>query len=375
MKSAVFRPAAALALWLIGFGLAAPATSPDSERPPLYPVSEKRLSMHIKPWHIGFIVWRFLGDDRIKEIAKYVESMPGDLELKILKLRGEPKATAEEVHEYYGRWAEEHGYQLVVEVQTGDRDYDPMRDDRDRPHRPPWLDEADPEEFAWIDLYHRPAPDGGIFCTVWVSDRIIYIWNAGHIPFGPIVSEWLEVPAAPVDMTPPADFTPTPPNPDLPEVDPERMGIRVVLGPGQLESITADMNARLSSEKGREFRSPSALAAPVMLGAAKRASYLVIRCEEPEVEAVAEPWVRWAQEQGWTRGPDAIVDGKQTRNWILPGSTGGVMQLTYDGEETVLFKPGLKVLILEGAPNLLELLQLQARLAEVLSASDGSTDR
>ncbi len=342
-------------MWLAwAVALLAPlAWAEQDDPPPLWPGSDKRLSVNVGKWMLP-IVKRWLPNDGVARIVRYVEQMPGDVKARFLKLNGFPKPSPEDVAAFYQEWAERAGYRLVVELRGGEPPPPNWPESNHRPHLDPGLKvDYDPETYYWADAYHRPSSEGGVFLWVWVNHRIYWIWAEGYIPIGPVLGEFLGLPRVPVDMTPPQSV---PPMESLHDEGPcDSFFVRTRLGSYEIGRVAQDLSLRV--ERAEEpgpmetlFAVSPALLAPVRAAAAYTYDGTMV-----ERQARIDRWLECVDTKGWPKLGEGHWDGADVAVWAEVGPDGGAV-ITLEVDDTAT------VVVLDGGPNLLVLLPVLGNL-------------
>lgn len=351
-----------LALVSLGATTARSVNAQEDARPPVFADAKKLISTRVKDWYVDVFGRLFISDRGARRIVRYLEGLPGDIRLQVYKLRGDPKPPPEEVHAFYGAWAGREGYRLLVSVRFGQPDPDPWLDDRDRPRQPPkrltalqrkLLD----EDYTWVDAYHRPGHDGGVFVTVWTSGKLVYVWKPGHIPVAPVLGEWLGLPGVGTDMTPPESVEPWYELPGLPAVGETAFFVRAEVGRWELESVTRDLAARTQVRAPKSPLEAFFSVSPDVLGAVRHAWVYSFRTEPEDREQVAEPWIAWAEGRGFMKLAEGNFGGTPVRAWYRGGDDGGAL-VVFHVEDTA------NVLVVDGGPNVLALLPVLGKLVQ-----------
>jgi hypothetical protein len=360
------RPALALSLLLAlaGAGLCQTGTATTTE-PPTFPHAKRVFSMKPGRREISLFKYIFLHGKGLKRIVNYIASVPGQTRVRVYKFKSKPPPSPIEVHEYYSEWAKKAGYHLLVEVRLGGPLVDPMKDDWDRPYKPPPPGPPLPwegEDPAWVDGYYRPGPDGGIFLSVWTKFQHIWVWKPGHCPVAPALGEWLGLPRVTPDMTPPTEVVLFPEAPGFPPMAEDQFYIRIELGKWELTSLCADLQARASLTERKKPVEALFSVAPITF-APVRHVWLVTFRDLPEKRAEdVLPWVAWAEARGWGRLPIAEAGEANVRGWFGSGPDGGALAM-FDVKDTT------SVLVFDGSPNLLALLPVLSSLKGGLMAA------
>jgi hypothetical protein len=188
--------------------------APGRAAPPYFPSAHKKYSGTVHGLALRMLGGLVIRDGRCEDTVRYLEDLPGDLKAAKLSLRGEPRPTPRDVHDFYLGWAAQEGFRLLFESRM--------------PTRPVEGRVAYGEgEVGYTDLFHQPGPGGGLLLIQAKDGDILWMWQAGHVPVGPIAAIWLGLPKVKPDMTAPEGPQPWSERPDLPSVDPERFDLRL----------------------------------------------------------------------------------------------------------------------------------------------------
>jgi len=331
-----------------------PLTTP----PPPFPGAQRVFSASLAKWQIKIAEWLYLGGKGLKRVADYVASTPGTPKVRVYKLKGDPRPGPAELHRFYVDWAETAGFHLLVEVRLGQPPIDPMLDDSNRPYKPkperkPYAWEQ--EEYAWVDAFHRPGPDGGVFISVWVNNRHVWIWKPGHCAVAPVVGEWLGLPKVPTDMTPPDVAEVYPPPLDFPPVGDTDYYVRAQAGKWEIDSLCRDLQARATARPRRSPVEALLTVAPATFAPVKHAWLVTFRDVPEKREQSVLPWTEWAERRGWVPMTIPDIGYANLRGWYGAGAEGGAMAV-FDVEDTT------SVLVFDGPPNLFVLLAVMGSL-------------
>jgi hypothetical protein len=329
-----------------------PAT--PEQRPPTYPDTKRVFSATPSSCEIKILKYLFLRGKGLKRIVSYVASTPGTAKVQIFKHRAKPTPGPAEVHAFYTDWAEKAGYRLIVEVRMGRPPRDWRIDDTDRPYkekpkppRPPWEE----EEYIWVDAFHRPGVDGGVFISVWTEFQHIWVWKPGHCPVAPILGEWLGLPRVKADMTPPTEVLPFPEPLDFPPLADDSYYIRTQVGKWEIDSLSRDLQARSALGKDKTALEILFSVAPTAFAPVQHMWLTTFRDLPAEREASVAPWADWATRRGWARIPITGTAEANVRAWYGTGPKAGAM-VVFDVKETS------NVMVFDGAPNLLALMPM-----------------
>lgn len=335
----------------------------QDQPPPLFPPTEKFLSLDIQRWMLP-LVESWIPNEGVERIIRYIEEMPGDVKVKLFHTQGHPKPTPREIHDFYRQWADEAGYRLVVEVRHGDPPPPYWPEENYRPYQSPerWID-YDPDEYYWVDAYHRPSPEGGVFVWVWQNHELFWFWVEGYIPIGPVLGEFLGVPRGPVDAEPPTEVAPMEePSFELPSRD---FFVRVRLGSYEIERVAADLGLR-AEEAGDEAEAlevkegvMEALlsVAPDLLEPVRAAVSYTYEGSRAEREASLTAWHLWRAERNWPKLGEGTWGRAEVAVWAASGPRGGAMIIFHIADTST-------VVVLDGGPNLLALLPVLTKISE-----------
>lgn len=334
MKGAPLVRRASIALIL---GLLAATAVAETSPPPYFPGSHKKFSGTLHGLAVRLFGGMLIRDNRIEELVRYLESLPGDLKAAKLELRGEPRAKPHEVHDFYLGWAAENGYRLVCEIRT------PLEEEEGR-------SEYGEEETGFTDAFHKPGADGGVLLVQARDTGMIWMWQDGHVPVGPAAAIWLGLPRGKPDLTPPEGEQPWTQPGGLPALDIPRLELRIELDRWELDTVT-DHLARGAAEQARARKSTNPPFAalletgPTLTRTVRHAWYLSFRATEAEREAVLAPWIGWADAH---RLP-LIAEGETPAGWFtlrLRGGEEGGLLLTLVAPELC------HVTVFDGGPDL-----------------------
>ncbi len=307
--------------------------------PPYFPSAHKKYSGTVHGWTLRLFGGLVIGDDRIEDIVHYLEGLPGSLKVAKLELRGNPRPTPREVHEYYLGWAAENGFRLLFECRT------PERRKGDDPNRTVFAE----SELGYTDAFHLPGPTGGLLLVQAKGNDMLWMWQPGHVPVGPIASIWMGLPRVKPDMTPPEGPLPWRQRPDLPPVDAGRLYVRLEFDRWELDSLASDLHARAKPQSEDKDVEPllKALytAGPEMVSTVEHAWYLSFRAMPGERAEVVTPWVRWARGLGWTLVAEGHLGESDFRMWLKGGAGGGLL-LVLEQETQV------HLTVFDGGPDL-----------------------
>ncbi len=163
--------------------LARCAQAEDDERPPYFPLTDKKVSGTVRRWTINLLGDLLIKDARVEDIVMYIERLPGKMKFAKLELEGNPKPTPADVHGFYLDWGAREGYRLLFESRSPERD-------KDDEGRSVFAD----DEVGYTDAFYRPGEDGGILVVQVRGNAMLWLWEAGHCPVGPIGTIWLGLP-------------------------------------------------------------------------------------------------------------------------------------------------------------------------------------
>lgn len=323
-------------------------------------------SASVTRWQIKIAERLYLSGKGLKRVADYVASTPGTPKVRVYKLKGDPRPGPEELHRFYVDWAERAGYHLLVEVRLGRPPVDPMLDDSNRPYKPklerepyPWEE----EDYAWVDAFHRPGSDGGIFISVWVNNRHVWVWKPGHCPVAPVVGEWLGLPEVPADMTPPDEVEAYPPPLDFPAVGDTDYFIRAQVGKWEIDSLCKDLQARAAAGPTQSPLEALFTVAPATFLPVRHAWLVTFRDLPDKRERSVQPWTKWAERRGWARMTIPDIGHANLRGWYGAGRNGGAMAV-FDVRDTTT------VLVFDGPPNLFALFPVMESLRALEAPGD-----
>jgi hypothetical protein len=289
--------------------------------PPLYPGAKKEYSAEIQRWQLKLLGGLVIDDDHVRHMLDYLAGLPGDLEFKRLKLRGDPRPTVEQVHEFYSGWAAQQGYHLLLES---------------------WVRGDDP---GISDLFHKPGRDGGALYVQVRGNRMAWLFQPGHVPVGPLAGEWMDLPTVPPDPTPPKDTPSWTQRGDLPPIDADKITVRLELDRWEIDSVTGDLARRASVEEVAAPLGTLLLAGPEMCAPVRHIWYLGFSVEPTAHAALLEPWTRWADQQGWPLLAEGTTSAGQFTLRLKPETHGGVLVTLENGQD-------VQVAVFDGGPKL-----------------------
>lgn len=326
-------------LFLAAFAGAAVAQG-SAEPPPYFPNAHKKFSGTVHGWTLKLFGGLVIDDDRIKAVVRYLEGLPGSLKVAKLDLRGDPRPTPREVHEFYLGWAAENGFRMLFESRTPERHGD---EDRDRTV-------FGESELGYTDAFHRPGADGGLLLVQAKGGGMLWMWQPGHVPVGPIASIWMGLPRVKPDMTPPDTLPPWSQRADLPGVDIGRLEVRLEFDRWELDSLASDLHARAKPDasKGKDIE-PLLKAlyssGPELVSTVRHAWYLSFRALPDERAEVLAPWVEWVEGLGWAFVAEGELQDAPFRLWLKGGAAGGLMLVVERG-------PLTHITVFDGGPDL-----------------------
>jgi len=315
-----------------------------STEPPFFPGAEKKLSMTVKKWQLKLFGGLIIKDDRVERVFKYLEDLPGDMKLRRFNLHGNPKPRARDVHDYYLGWAAQNGFRLLLESRTLGK------------------------ETGVTEFYHKPGDDGGAFMFQVGGGKLLWIWESGHCPVGPLFGEWFGFPRVEPDLTPPTSATPWTQRGDLPQIDDARLKLRVELDRWEIGSITADLEKRAEKGKIEPPLDAIALAGPEVFKAVRHLWYLTFAAPQEEQDALCAPWVGWADANGWPALAEGSLSNYAFSFQLTPGEGGGLLLTLRAADEVT-------VIVFDGGPELEAMNAILETAAKAMDAKESSGER
>lgn len=302
----------------------------ESQWPPSPPQGDRRLSIDLRGPQAKLLKL-VIEDRRVDRAIKYVVDLPGTPKLRMFRMRGEVRPTAADVKDYYLGWAAQHGYQMLVEA---------------------WND----EHSGLTGVLHKPGVEGGIFAYQVDGVDVLWLWNGGHAPIGPLLAAWFDYPTLKSESQPPEGTRPWHVRGDLPPIYNEHLDLRVEMDRWEIESIARDLEA--SRDQYRDHPNfPSVLAAaPEMLSTVRHIWFLTYGLEPGgERQALLAQWRQWGANLSLTSVAEGELDGTQFEFLIRSGEDGGLLLTMEDDRKAHL-------LVFDGGPHM-------AAVSDILEAA------
>ncbi len=324
----------------------------DEGRPPYFPRTEKKVSGTVRRWTINLLGSLLIKDKRVEDIVMYIERLPGKMKFAKFELDGDPTPTPADVHDFYLDWGARTGYRLLFEARSPER----TDEDDDRSI-------FEDHEVGYTDAFYRPGEDGGILVVQIRGDDMLWLWEDGHCPVGPVVTIWLGLPRVAPGTDAPVGPQPWTQRPDLPAIDQGRLSIRLELDRWELDSIADDLAARAdpAAVGVREIEpllGALYLAGPELMQPVRHAWYLALRANSAERDEVLRPWVEWADGLGWPVVAEGVIKENPFTLRFRAGPEGGVL-LTFTKEDEV------SLVVFDGGPDTQALGQVMEAVALV----------
>jgi hypothetical protein len=312
---------AGLALTIVA-AACVPAMAADPEGwPPPPPQNDRKLSTDLDDWKYSLFDDLLIDDERVERAIGYVVDLPGDPKLRMYELEGDEKPTAHDIKDFYLGWAAENGYRMLVESWNSERD-------------------------GVTGLLHKPGEDGGIFIYQCEGDEVLWLWDEGHPPIGPLFAAWFDFPKVKATDDAPDGPRPWRTRNDLPQIYKENMSLRVELDRWEIESIATDLEH--AAEVADEHKSLHHLlvAAPELLETVRHVWFLSYEAgsEEALREEVA-PWVDWAERNELRSVAEGEMNGIKFEFFIRSGADGGLLLVMEEGTDVDL-------LVFDGGPHM-----------------------
>ncbi len=311
-----------LALALLVFALAplAALAGDESHWPPPPPQGERRLSIDLSGLK-SRLLKLVVDDKRVERAVQYLIDLPGTPKLRTFRMRGDARPSPVDVKGFYLSWAAGNGYRMLVEAWNADR-------------------------TGLTGLLHKPGEEGGIFAYQVSGVDVLWLWDEGHAPIGPLLAAWFDYPTLKSETEAPPGSPPWHVRSDLPPVYDERLSMRVEIDRWEIDSIAHDLEA--SREKHEEHEGLRGLleAAPEMLATVRHAWFLTYDVAPGGArEILLAPWLRWAEDNDLTSVAEGDMGGTLFEFLIRSGEDGGVV-LTMEDDQKV------HLLVLDGGPHM-----------------------
>lgn len=321
-----------LALVVLAAGLAPLAAQAGDESgwPPPPPQGDRRLSVDLSGLKTRLLKL-VIDDKRVVRAVRYLIDLPGTPKLRTFRMRGDARPTPADVKAHYLGWAAEHGYRMLVEAWNSDRS-------------------------GLTGVLHRPGAEGGIFAYQVSGVDVLWLWNEGHAPIGPLLAAWFDYPTLKSETEAPQGSPPWHVRSDLPPLYHERLSLRVEVDRWEIDSIAQDLEASRDRHAEHEGIRGFLGAAPEMLSTVRHAYFLTYDLEPGAPrEALLAPWMEWSAANELESVAEGDMDGTRFEFHIRSGEDGGLL-ITMEDELKVY------LLVLDGGPHM-------GAVSEILTAA------